>query len=206
MKTKKTKIGRTVWILGNPENDGILLSGTNKGPLDVYANRPAAVSRKKLTGTAFEVIKATITRDGEETDDSAEISNSLNVLGATERILAENVDQTRKDAAEILRLRDELKKTKIDLSAAAGCLASLEKQIHEGKIWNKENPRWTPRVQQALALAEKESEARNATYVGTEHILLGLLRQEEGVASHHFRAIGMSYEKVCYALKVARCS
>ena len=102
---------------------------------------------------------------------------------------------------------------KIELSASyeantviANKLTDLEQKIHEGNIWNKENPRWTPRVQEALAFAQLEAETSDAKFVGTEHILLGMLRQDEGIASHHFRAIGMSYEKVCYALKVSRFS
>jgi len=42
---------------------------------------------------------------------------------------------------------------------------------------------YTPRVKKVLALAAKESKALNHTYVGTEHILLGLLREGDGVAS-----------------------
>src|ERR1700736_3422601 len=41
----------------------------------------------------------------------------------------------------------------------------------------------TPRVKKVLALAAKEAKALNHSYVGTEHILLGLLREGEGVAA-----------------------
>ena len=41
---------------------------------------------------------------------------------------------------------------------------------------------YTPRVKKVLALAGKEAKALNHSYVGTEHILLGLLREGEGVA------------------------
>jgi len=41
---------------------------------------------------------------------------------------------------------------------------------------------YTPRVKKVLALAAREARALNHTYVGTEHILLGLLREGEGVA------------------------
>src|SRR6201987_5927968 len=39
---------------------------------------------------------------------------------------------------------------------------------------------YTPRVKKVLALAGKEAKALNHSYVGTEHILLGLLREGEG--------------------------
>jgi len=41
---------------------------------------------------------------------------------------------------------------------------------------------YTPRVKKVLALAAKEARSLNHTYVGTEHILLGLLREGDGVA------------------------
>ena len=42
---------------------------------------------------------------------------------------------------------------------------------------------FTPRVKKVLAFAAKEAKALNHTYVGTEHILLGLLREGDGVAA-----------------------
>ena len=41
----------------------------------------------------------------------------------------------------------------------------------------------TPRVKKVLNLASKEAKALNHTYVGTEHILLGILREGDGVAA-----------------------
>jgi ATP-dependent Clp protease ATP-binding subunit ClpC len=42
---------------------------------------------------------------------------------------------------------------------------------------------YTPRVKKVLALAGKEAKALNHSHVGTEHILLGLLREGEGIAA-----------------------
>jgi len=42
---------------------------------------------------------------------------------------------------------------------------------------------YTPRVKKVLALAAKEARALNHTYVWTEHLLLGLLREADGVAA-----------------------
>ena len=44
-------------------------------------------------------------------------------------------------------------------------------------------PPYTPRVKKVLALAAKEARALKHTYVGTEHLLLGLLREGDGVAA-----------------------
>src|SRR5438093_7700944 len=42
---------------------------------------------------------------------------------------------------------------------------------------------YTPRVKKVFSLAVKEARALNHTYVGTEHILLGLLQEGDGVAA-----------------------
>src|SRR6266436_52540 len=47
----------------------------------------------------------------------------------------------------------------------------------------------TPRVKKVLALAGKEAKALNHPYVGTEHILLGLLREGEGVAARVLKSL-----------------
>jgi ATP-dependent Clp protease ATP-binding subunit ClpC len=41
---------------------------------------------------------------------------------------------------------------------------------------------YTPRVKRVLALAAQEAKAMGHTYVGTEHLLLGLLHVEDGLA------------------------
>ena len=46
------------------------------------------------------------------------------------------------------------------------------------------NPRFSAAVARVLELAEAESKALSAEYTGTEHVLLGLLIEEEGLASH----------------------
>ena len=47
----------------------------------------------------------------------------------------------------------------------------------------------TPRAQQALALAKKEAERLQSGYVGTEHILLGILRLNQGLAVNVLKKI-----------------
>ncbi len=46
---------------------------------------------------------------------------------------------------------------------------------------------YTPRVKKVLAFAVREAKALNHTYVGTEHILLGLLSEPDGVAPRIFK-------------------
>src|SRR5690242_8128593 len=54
---------------------------------------------------------------------------------------------------------------------------------------------YTPRVKKVLALAGKEAKALNHTYVGTEHILLGLLREGDGVAARVLKNLDVDIEQ-----------
>jgi len=50
---------------------------------------------------------------------------------------------------------------------------------------------YTPRVKKVLALATQEAKALNHTYVGTEHILLGLLAEGDGAAGRILKELGL---------------
>ncbi len=55
---------------------------------------------------------------------------------------------------------------------------------------------FTDRARTALSLAEKMASRMSAGYVGTEHILVGLLREKEGVAARVLKANGADEEKI----------
>ena len=55
---------------------------------------------------------------------------------------------------------------------------------------------FTPRAQQALALARKEAERFNHNFVGTEHLLLGLIKLGQGVAVNVLQKMGLNLETV----------
>ncbi len=57
------------------------------------------------------------------------------------------------------------------------------------------NVPFTPRVKKVLALAGSEARALNHAYVGTEHILLGLLREGEGVAARVLKNLNIDLDK-----------
>jgi len=59
---------------------------------------------------------------------------------------------------------------------------------------------YTPRVKKALALAAKEAGQLNHTHVGTEHILLGLLREGDGVAARVLANLGINVEETRIAI------
>jgi ATP-dependent Clp protease ATP-binding subunit ClpA len=56
--------------------------------------------------------------------------------------------------------------------------------------------RFTDRARRVVVLAQEEARTLNHNYIGTEHILLGLLREDEGVAAQALKALGISLETV----------
>jgi ATP-dependent Clp protease ATP-binding subunit ClpC len=74
-----------------------------------------------------------------------------------------------------------LQKMGLDLETVRN---AVEKQVGTGQEGKAQTSiPYTPRVKKVLALAGKEAKTLNHSYVGTEHILLGLLREGEGVAA-----------------------
>ena len=55
---------------------------------------------------------------------------------------------------------------------------------------------FTPRAKKVLELAIENAQAMAHTYIGTEHILLGLVREGEGVAARVLEKMGLTFEKV----------
>jgi ATP-dependent Clp protease ATP-binding subunit ClpA len=86
-----------------------------------------------------------------------------------------------------------LQKLGLDLESVR---REVEKQVGTGpdqKMMG--NIPYTPRVKKVLALAQKEAKALNHTYVGTEHILLGLLREGDGVAARVLKNLDVDIEQ-----------
>src|SRR6266699_5473092 len=72
----------------------------------------------------------------------------------------------------------------------------VEKQVGSGPETKMVgNIPYTPRVKKVLALAGKEAKSLNHSYVGTEHILLGLLREGEGVAARVLKNLEVDIER-----------
>ena len=60
---------------------------------------------------------------------------------------------------------------------------------------------FTPRAEEALRLAQEAAEEMGHGYVGTEHILLGLMREEDGIAHRVMREYGMTEDMICTVLE-----
>jgi len=56
--------------------------------------------------------------------------------------------------------------------------------------------RFTERAKKVLALAQEEAERSHHSYIGTEHVLLGLLREGDGIAGKVLNNLGVEIEKV----------
>ena len=56
--------------------------------------------------------------------------------------------------------------------------------------------RFTERARQVVVLAQDEARALGHNYIGTEHILLGLLREEEGLAARVLESLDVTAEEV----------
>src|SRR5262245_23517681 len=56
--------------------------------------------------------------------------------------------------------------------------------------------RFTERARQVVVLAQDEARALKHNYIGTEHILLGLLREEEGLAARVLESLDITVEEV----------
>ena len=86
-----------------------------------------------------------------------------------------------------------LQKMGLDLETVRG---AVEKQVGTGtETKTAGSIPYTPRVKKVLALAGKEAKTLNHSYVGTEHILLGLLREGEGVAARVLKSLEVDIER-----------
>ena len=61
--------------------------------------------------------------------------------------------------------------------------------------------KFTPRAEEALRLSQEAAEEMGHGYVGSEHLLLGLIREEEGIAHRVLAEYGVTDEMVCGVLQ-----
>lgn len=86
-----------------------------------------------------------------------------------------------------------LQKMGLDLQTVR---SAVEKQVGTGPESKPSgNIPYTPRVKKVLALARKEAKGLNHSYIGTEHLLLGLLREGEGVAARVLKSLDVDIER-----------
>ena len=83
-----------------------------------------------------------------------------------------------------------------ELGALERVRTEVEKVIGRGEGITIGQIGFTPRAKRVLELAFDEARQLGHSYIGTEHILLGLIREGEGVAAQVLRNLNVDLEKV----------
>ncbi len=63
--------------------------------------------------------------------------------------------------------------------------------------------RFTNRARQVIILARKEADRFNHNYIGTEHLLLGIIKLGQGVAVNVLRKMSLDFETIRLELEKA---
>jgi ATP-dependent Clp protease ATP-binding subunit ClpC len=109
-----------------------------------------------------------------------------NYIG-TEHLLLGLAQEEHGIAARVLR---EVGATPADLVRAVERMAPRNPRPPFGK------PSLTPRTKRALEMAVEEAKQMGHPNIGTEHLLLGLVQETEGIAAEVLRSLGISLDKV----------
>ncbi|MBC8389792.1 MAG: ATP-dependent Clp protease ATP-binding subunit [Actinobacteria bacterium] len=109
-----------------------------------------------------------------------------NYIG-TEHILLGLIDEKEGIAARVFY---ELNITFEDIRSA------VKEVVTEGTSESYEHIPFTPRAKKVLELSLREALQMGHNYIGTEHILLGLLREGEGVAARVLNGMGITLDNV----------
>src|ERR671936_326889 len=77
----------------------------------------------------------------------------------------------------------------------------LQEQERARQMSNDRFDKFTERARKVLTLAQEEATRFNHNYIGTEHLLLGLVREGEGVAAQVLRSLGVELNRVRSAVE-----
>ncbi len=80
----------------------------------------------------------------------------------------------------------------------------LERQVPRGESRVGQETQLTPRAKRAIDFAYDEARRLHHHYIGTEHLLLGLLREAEGLAGRVLQQTGVDLERARMAVKTVR--
>lgn len=105
---------------------------------------------------------------------------------STEHLLLGLVRETDSVAARVLER----------LGVSLGRIrAEVEKQLPRGEARQSQDMTLTPRAKRVIDLAYDEARNLNNNYIGTEHLLLGLIREGDGLAGRVLAKLGVELEK-----------
>ena len=71
----------------------------------------------------------------------------------------------------------------------------IEAEVQPGSDPTSGEPKLTPKAKRVLELAADEARRMRHNYIGTEHLLLALLREKDGLAATVLRRLGLNLEK-----------
>ncbi|MGM0365396.1 MAG: ATP-dependent Clp protease ATP-binding subunit [Actinomycetota bacterium] len=114
-----------------------------------------------------------------------------NYIG-TEHLLLGLIDEKEGIACKVL---ESLNATPSDIRDA------VNQSVKEGTSESYEHIPFTPRAKKVLELSLREALQMGHNYIGTEHILLGLLREGEGVAARVLNSMGIDMDAVKVKVK-----
>jgi len=73
--------------------------------------------------------------------------------------------------------------------------AEVERQLPRGETRAAQDMQLTPRAKRVIDLAYDEARQLNNNYIGTEHLLLGLIREGDGLAGRVLQKLGVELER-----------
>ncbi|HEU5157857.1 MAG TPA: Clp protease N-terminal domain-containing protein [Streptosporangiaceae bacterium] len=79
--------------------------------------------------------------------------------------------------------------------------AGMRKKKGISRLWGEQEPCRTPRQRRSVDLAKEEAVALGHGYVGTEHLLLGLIREGEGIAAQALTRLDVDADAVRHEIE-----
>src|SRR2546427_2197269 len=112
--------------------------------------------------------------------------------------LGENYVSTEHLLLGLVRENDSVAARILDrLGVSLGRIRSeIERQVTRGDGRLGQDMQLTPRAKRVIDLAYDEARQLNNNYIGTEHLLLGLIREGEGLAGRVLAKLGADLDKV----------
>ncbi|WP_350343779.1 ATP-dependent Clp protease ATP-binding subunit [Proteinivorax tanatarense] len=115
-----------------------------------------------------------------------EARNFKHPVVGTEHILLGIIDEGQGIAAKVIK---NLNIQKESVKKEINSLAGTGNEVKEGPIG------YSPRSKMVIELASQEAREMGHGYVGTEHLLLGLIKEGEGIAAKVLTSLGVDLEK-----------
>ena len=111
--------------------------------------------------------------------------------------LGENAVSTEHLLLGLVRENDSVAARLLDrMGVSLGRIRSeIERQVARGNGRLAQDMQLTPRAKRVIDLAYDEARQLNNNYIGTEHLLLGLIREGEGLAGRVLKKLGVDLER-----------